>query len=110
VNPDGTYAIRPEIKQLVDFKLHNLLTPPPAQEFDLILCRNVVIYFTDRAKQTLYEHLVHALRPGGVLFIGSPEMVGPATQLGLVSIAPSFYRRGEAVAGAPRPLLAASRR
>ncbi|MFN8635381.1 MAG: protein-glutamate O-methyltransferase CheR [Chloroflexota bacterium] len=101
--PDGTYAVRPEIKQLVDFKLHNLLTSPPAQGFDLILCRNVVIYFTDEAKSVLYNNLVNSLRPGGILFVGGTEMVAAAHQLGLSSIGPSFYRKEEAAAFAPRP-------
>jgi chemotaxis protein methyltransferase CheR len=109
---DGTYAVKPEIRQLVDVKLHNLLTPPPMQGFDLILCRNVVIYFTDEAKATLYDHLVGALRPGGILFVGGTEMVAAAHQLGLASIGPSFYRKEEASAfGArPRPKLAVGMR
>ncbi|MCC6174131.1 MAG: protein-glutamate O-methyltransferase CheR [Chloroflexi bacterium] len=108
----GTYAVRPEIKALVEFKLHNLLTPPPSQGFDLILCRNVVIYFTDEAKVTLYKHLTQALRPGGVLFVGGTEMVASAQQLGLSAIAPSFYQKA-AVSGfgaGPLPRMAAAAR
>ena len=109
---DGTYSVKPDVKQLVDVKIHNLLTPPPAQGFDLILCRNVVIYFTDDAKATLYDHLVGALRPGGILFVGGTEMVASAHQLGLSSIGPSFYRKDEvsALGAKPRPRLAAGMR
>ena len=102
-SPEGTYAARPEIRKLVDIRLHNILTAPPMQGFDLILCRNVVIYFTDEAKTVLYNHLVNSLRPGGVLFVGGTEMVASAHQLGLSSIGPSFYRKEEAAASAPRP-------
>ena len=102
---DGTYAVRPEIKRLVNIRLHNLLTPPPTQGFDLILCRNVVIYFTDDAKTVLYEHLVNSLRPGGILFVGGTEMVASAHQLGLSSIGPSFYRKTEAASTVPRPFV-----
>jgi chemotaxis protein methyltransferase CheR len=110
--PDGTYSLRPEYKHLVDLKLHNLLTPPPTQGFDLIMCRNVVIYFTDPAKVILYQHLVDALRPGGVLFVGGTEMVASAQQLGLSTIGPSFYRKEEQAASrfAPRPRIAAGMR
>jgi chemotaxis protein methyltransferase CheR len=108
--PDGTFAVKPEIRQLVEVKLHNLLTKPPAEGFDLILCRNVVIYFTDEAKATLYNHLVEALRPGGVLFVGGTEMVASAHQLGLNSIGPSFYRKEEAAAFRPRPRMVAGAR
>jgi chemotaxis protein methyltransferase CheR len=103
-NSDGTFTVRPEIRQMVDLRLHNLLTPPPAQGLDLILCRNVVIYFTDEAKSVLYNHLVNSLRPGGVLFVGGTEMVAAAHQLGLTAIGPSFYRKQEAAAFAPRPI------
>lgn len=102
-SPEGTYTVRPEVRNLVDIRLHNLLTPPPMQGFDLILCRNVVIYFTDEAKSVLYNHLVDSLRPGGVLFVGGTEMVASAQQLGLTSIGPSFYRKAEVAASAPRP-------
>jgi chemotaxis protein methyltransferase CheR len=108
--PDGTYTVRPEVRQLVDVKLHNLLTKPPADNFDLILCRNVVIYFTDDAKATLYNHLVNSLRPGGILFVGGTEMVAAAHQLGLTSIGPSFYRKEEQAAFKPRPRLAVGAR
>jgi chemotaxis protein methyltransferase CheR len=101
--PEGTYAVRPEIRSLVDIRLHNLLTAPPTQGFDLILCRNVVIYFTEDAKAALYDHLVASLRPGGILFMGGTEMVASAHQFGLTSIGPSFYRKAEATATAPRP-------
>jgi chemotaxis protein methyltransferase CheR len=100
---DGTYTVRPEVRQLVDLKLHNLLTAPPAQGLDLILCRNVVIYFTDEAKNVLYNNLVSSLRPGGILFVGGTEMVAAAHQLGLSTIGPSFYRKDEQAAVVPHP-------
>lgn len=109
-SPQGTYAVKPEVKRLVDIRLHNLLKAPPAQGYDLILCRNVVIYFTDDAKTVLYDNLVKALRPGGVLFVGGTEMVAAAHQLGLRSIGPSFYRKEAEVAAAPRPRLAVGAR
>lgn len=104
----GTYAIKSEYKTMVEFRQHNLLTPPPAQNFDLIMCRNVVIYFTDDAKAVLYRSLVNALRPGGVLFVGGTEMVAGAQHLGLGAIGPSFYCKDEAAAQPYRPRLAAA--
>ncbi len=111
-SPQGTYAVKPDVKQMVDIKLHNLLTSPPTQGYDLILCRNVVIYFTDDAKAVLYDNLVNALRPGGVLFVGGTEMVAAAHQLGLRAIGPSFYRKEAegAIAPRPRPRLAVGAR
>ena len=107
VHPGPGWHLRraPGDPRLVDIRLHNLLTPPPTQGFDLILCRNVVIYFTDDAKTVLYEHLVNSLRPGGILFVGGTEMVASAHQLGLSSIGPSFYRKTEAASTVPRPFV-----
>jgi chemotaxis protein methyltransferase CheR len=58
----------------------------------------VVIYFTDAAKAALYERLVAALRPGGVLFVGGTEIVREARALGLAPAGPSLYRKADAPA------------
>ncbi|HLI25719.1 MAG TPA: protein-glutamate O-methyltransferase CheR [Chloroflexota bacterium] len=101
--PDGqTWAVCPEIRALVEVREHNLLDLAPRGRFDLILCRNVVIYFTEEAKRGLYERLAGALRPGGVLFVGGTEVVSAAHELGLVPCGPSFYRRDTAEHALPR--------
>jgi chemotaxis protein methyltransferase CheR len=93
---DGSYAVRPEIKALVVYREHDLLGPAPGSGYDLILCRNVVIYFTDAAKAGLYERLAAALRPGGVLFVGGTEIIRDAHGLGLIPAGPSLYRKAPA--------------
>jgi chemotaxis protein methyltransferase CheR len=87
------YTIAAAIQRMVRFEWHDLLQSPPPQSFDLIACRNVVIYFTDEAKARLYDNLVAALRPGGYLFIGATEVVGNAAALGLRYVAPCFYAK-----------------
>ena len=94
----GTYAIKPEYRTMVEFRKHNVLTPPPAQGFDLIMCRSVVISFTDQAKAVLYRNLGNAPRPGGALVVGGTELVGGAQHLGLAAIGPSFYREDASLA------------
>ncbi|MED1673828.1 protein-glutamate O-methyltransferase CheR [Pallidibacillus thermolactis] len=69
------YIINDEIKRTVTFKKHNLLSDPFEQNFDLIVCRNVLIYFTEAAKDTLYYKFSHALKPGGIFFVGSTEQI-----------------------------------
>jgi chemotaxis protein methyltransferase CheR len=102
--PGGqTYAVRPELKPLIEFREHNLLGPAPGDGYDLILCRNVVIYFTDEAKDGLYRRFVDALRPGGTLFVGGTEIVRGAEQLGLAPAGPSFYRKDAVPQRAQRP-------
>jgi chemotaxis protein methyltransferase CheR len=76
-----------------DYQTHNLLTDAPLEGCHLILCRNVVIYFSGDSKQRLYEKFVKALVPGGVLFVGSTERIFEYRDLGLSLLAPFFYQR-----------------
>ena len=72
---DSHYAISPEIKKCVEFKKHNLLKDRYFQHIHMIVCRNVVIYFTDEAKDQVYENFHGALVDDGILFIGSTEQI-----------------------------------
>lgn len=91
--PDGKYAVKDEIKRCIEFKRHNLLKDPFEKGFDLILCRNVVIYFTEAAKDELYAHFFEALKPGGILFVGATEAILNFRRLGYTSYQPFFYQR-----------------
>ncbi|NLJ36455.1 MAG: protein-glutamate O-methyltransferase CheR [candidate division WS1 bacterium] len=92
---DGKYAISPQLQARVKFGKLDLLKPKgrPPTNCDLVLCRNVIIYFTTEAKQQVHKLLASALRPGGVLLIGATERVPNALDLGLKSISPFFYER-----------------
>jgi chemotaxis protein methyltransferase CheR len=81
------------IKNLVKFQKQDLLNDQFPTDFDLILCRNVVIYFTEEAKEKLYRKFVGAMRKNGVLFIGSTEQIFQARELGLKSTATFFYQK-----------------
>ena len=71
----ASYQISDEIKRRVDFKEHNLLRDTYPTGCDLIVCRNVLIYFTDEAKEEIYKKFNQALKPQGMLFIGSTEQI-----------------------------------
>ncbi len=90
---DFDYQIVEDIKRMVKFEKQDLLEDPFPSDFDLILCRNVVIYFTDEAKEKLYTKFARALRSQGVLFIGSTEQIFQARDLKLRSIATFFYQK-----------------
>lgn len=79
------------LKGNVQFRKLDLLTDPFPKGFDLILCRNVVIYFTDEAKHLLYQKLSDSLVPDGILFVGSTEQIFQSQQYHLFSVAPFFY-------------------
>lgn len=80
------------VRSRVQFRQMNLLTDPFPAQVDLILCRNVVIYFSEEAKDRLYRRFHEALRPGGVLFVGGTESLLRARELGFAPITPFFYR------------------
>ncbi|WP_146552005.1 MULTISPECIES: CheR family methyltransferase [Rummeliibacillus] len=69
------FKVKDEIKRTVTFKKHNLLKDTYDSNFDLIVCRNVMIYFTEEAKDKIYQSFSHALHSGGVLFVGSTEQI-----------------------------------
>lgn len=69
------YKVKDEIKRTVTFKKHNLLKDPYDHHYDLIVCRNVMIYFTEEAKDQIYQSFSKSLRSGGVLFVGSTEQI-----------------------------------
>ncbi len=87
------YQIKDDIKKMVNFQQHNLLRDSFPKDYDLILCRNVVIYFTEETKESLYRKFTDALRKKGVLFIGSTEQIFQAKELGLKSVATFFYQK-----------------
>ena len=70
-----SYQISDEIKKRVEFKEHNLLKDPYPSGCHLIVCRNVVIYFTEEAKDEIYKKFNQALVTDGMLFIGSTEQI-----------------------------------
>lgn len=87
------YQIKDNIKTLVTFKEQNLLTDNFDRGFDFIACRNVVIYFTDEAKNLLYTKFTDALNPRGILFTGSTEHLFGRKNLGLKPISSFFYQK-----------------
>jgi len=89
---DG-YRAKDMLKRYITFKHHNLLRDAYPGPMDLIICRNVVIYFTEETKSVLYRKMFAALRPGGILFTGSTEQILQAKDIGFESSAVFFYRK-----------------
>lgn len=86
-----SYQISKEIKDRVEFKEHNLLKDAYPTEYHLIVCRNVLIYFTEEAKEEIYRKFEKALRPGGLLFIGSTEQIINHREIGFERKNSFFY-------------------
>ena len=91
----SSYQIADEIKKCVEFKEHNLLKDIYPKDFDLILCRNVVIYFTDEAKDMIYQKFFESLKKKGVLFIGSTEQISNYKDIGFERLSSFYFQKPE---------------
>lgn len=90
---NDSFTVLPQLRKQVQLKRHDLLRDPFPINMDLILCRNVVIYFTQETKTVLYRKFTNSLRPGGYLFIGATESIFEARSIGLRYVEPCFYEK-----------------
>lgn len=79
---DQSYQINADVKRCVEFREHNLLKDAYPTACDLIVCRNVMIYFTEEAKDEIYKKFHQAIRPEGFLFVGSTEQIIQPASIG----------------------------
>ncbi|HPV01963.1 MAG TPA: protein-glutamate O-methyltransferase CheR [Clostridiales bacterium] len=91
IKDGNTYCVREELKRCVEFRRLNLLRDPYPDGCDLIVCRNVLIYFTEEAKSQIYVKFNRALKDRGVLFIGSTELIIMSAKYKLTPIKTFFY-------------------
>ncbi|MCX7992264.1 MAG: protein-glutamate O-methyltransferase CheR, partial [Fimbriimonadales bacterium] len=87
------YEADPALKRYLKFERQNLLSDPYLQGFDLIACRNVVIYFSDEAKERIFREFYNALKPGGYLFLGNTERIFNYAQIGFENPSAFFYQK-----------------
>jgi chemotaxis protein methyltransferase CheR len=82
--------------RMTRFEAGDLLRMPvEAGRYDLIMCRNTVIYFTEEVRDALHARLATALAPGGYLVVGTSERVADPRGLGLTSPFHFIYRKNE---------------
>ena len=87
------FTLTPEILNCCKFRQMNLLgTVPGVAQFDLIFCRNVMIYFSEDARERLIGQLYRALKPGGYLFVGHTELLA-WNSAQFQYICPAVYRK-----------------
>ena len=90
---EKAYKISDDIKRCVEFKKHNLLKDPYPSGCHLIVCRNVMIYFTEEAKDQIYRKFNDALVKGGCLFVGNTEQIINYKELGFGFEKLFFYNK-----------------
>ncbi len=87
------YKVSDELKSRITFKKHNLLEDAYFNDVNMIVCRNVVIYFTDEAKDNVYRNFYRSLKKDGILFIGSTEQILKSKELGFDVLKTFFYKK-----------------
>lgn len=90
---DNQYTVSPLLKQHIRFQQHNLLQDAYPKNVDLIVCRNVLIYFTDKAKEAIYQQFSHSLKDNCYLFVGSTEQIFNPENFGLQLYDTFFYQK-----------------
>lgn len=84
---DDVLRVKPEVRNLVLFSHHNVFQDPPFSEIDLVSFRNTLIYFESPLQEKVMSRILYALKPGGLLFLGTSENVG--------ELDPYFERTGD---------------
>ncbi len=93
ITPAPPFLVKESLARMITFREQNLLNDPFESGLDLIVCRNVIIYFTNEAKNLLYRKFHDALRPGGIVFLGGTEIMPRPGDLGFRNAGISFYTR-----------------
>ena len=88
-----SYKIKDVIKERVEFSQHNLLADSYPKDYHMIVCRNVLIYFTDEAKDDIFRKYYKTLVKGGFLFIGSTEQIVNYADIGYSRKNSFFYEK-----------------
>ncbi len=89
----NTYQILDSVKACVEFKQHDLLKDAYPSQCDLIVCRNVLIYFTEDAKDDIYKKFNASLKKDGILFVGSTEQIIQPQNLQFATYKSFFYKK-----------------
>ena len=90
---DDKYYIDDKIKNMVTFKKHDLILDRYETGFDLIVCRNVVIYFNNDVKQEIYKKFSNSLKKGGLLFVGATESIYNYRDYGFEKASTFIYKK-----------------
>ncbi len=87
------YCINSQIKKMVQFKKHDLILENYESNFDLIVCRNVVIYFNGDVKDKIYKKFSESLKKGGLLFVGATESIYNYKDYGFEKTSTFIYKK-----------------
>ena len=91
----GLVRVKPELKQLVEFLIVNLIKDdwPFRDAFDVVFCRNVMIYFDAETQRRVLERIHRVMKPGGILFVGHAENFSDSRDLFVLKGKTAYERR-----------------
>lgn len=93
VQEDGTFRMADGLRNSIRFRKQNLMEPfMTSMQYDLILCRNVMIYFDAEIRQNMVKKLENSLRPGGYLMVGHSELISKGST-SLKCVASAVYKK-----------------
>jgi chemotaxis protein methyltransferase CheR len=92
---DGMVRVKPELTQVIDFLIVNLIRDdwPFKEPFDVVFCRNVMIYFDAQTQRKVLERIHKVLKPGGLLFVGHAENFSDSRDLFVLKGKTVYERR-----------------
>lgn len=93
----ASYRVSDDIKKCITFKQHNLLKDPYPKDLNLIVCRNVLIYFTEDAKAGIYRNFNASLKQEAILFVGSTEQIIQSQKYNFETVRSFFYKKTDNV-------------
>ena len=101
IQEERGYRVGKEIREMTVFAPQNVIMDPPFTKLDILVCRNLLIYLTAELQKKLIPLFHYSLNPGGVLFLGSAETIGPFTDLfAPLDAKARIYRRLDTAPGA----------
>lgn len=90
---DDNYIINSDLKRMITFKRQDLILDNYEKDFDIIICRNVVIYFNQDVKDKIYRKFSASLKKGGLLFVGATESIYNYKDYGFEKASTFIYRK-----------------
>ena len=98
VKEDSNYRIKKDIREMLVFAPQNIIMDPPFTKLDMICCRNLLIYLNAELQKKLLPMFHYALKPKGILFLGSSETIGSFNDFSVVDNKWKIFRRKESAA------------
>jgi len=90
---DDKFIVNNKLKSMITFKKHDLILDKYEKDFDLIICRNVIIYFKNETKKDIFKRFSESLKKDGLLFVGATESIYNYKEYGLEKVSTFIYKK-----------------